>query len=81
MAGRGGEVKERLSLGTLGSVPAAARPPIDPREVGIGIVHLGIGAFARAHPFVLTQEAMAVTGDLGWGVCGITQRSTTVADQ
>jgi fructuronate reductase len=42
----------------------------------VGIVHLGIGAFHRAHQAVYTEEA----GD-GWGICGITQRSTTVVDQ
>jgi fructuronate reductase len=41
----------------------------------IGIAHLGIGAFHRAHQAVYTQDA----GD-GWGICGITQRSPAVAD-
>ena len=71
----------RLSLATLGSVPAAARPPVAPDELAVGIVHLGIGAFHRAHQAVYTQAAMAATGDLRWGICGVTQRSTTVADQ
>ncbi|GLY84612.1 mannitol dehydrogenase [Actinoallomurus iriomotensis] len=49
-----------------------------PREVpsSVGIVHLGIGAFHRAHQAVYTEDA----GD-GWGICGITQRSATVAEQ
>jgi fructuronate reductase len=49
-----------------------------PREVpsSVGIVHLGIGAFHRAHQAVYTEDA----GD-GWGICGITQRSATVARQ
>jgi fructuronate reductase len=47
-----------------------------PRDVpsSVGIVHLGIGAFHRAHQAVYTEDA----GD-GWGICGITQRSATVA--
>ena len=72
---------DRLSLATLGSVPAASRPPVRPEDVGIGVVHLGLGAFARAHPAVYTEAAMAATGDLRWGVRGVTQRSATVADQ
>jgi fructuronate reductase len=39
----------------------------------VGIVHLGIGAFHRAHQAVYTEDA----GD-GWGICGITQRSAAV---
>jgi fructuronate reductase len=48
-----------------------------PREVpaSVGIVHLGIGAFHRAHQAVYTEDA----GD-GWGICGITQRSPAVAE-
>jgi fructuronate reductase len=71
----------RLSLATLGAVPADARPPISPADLGVGVVHLGIGAFHRAHQAVYTQAAMAATDDLRWGICGITQRSATVADQ
>jgi fructuronate reductase len=49
-----------------------------PRDVpsSVGIVHLGIGAFHRAHQAVYTEDA----GD-GWGICGITQRSATVAER
>jgi fructuronate reductase len=71
----------RLSLATLGSVPAGSQPPVAPDELTIGIVHLGIGAFHRAHQAVYTQAAMAAGDDPRWGICGVTQRSTTVADQ
>ncbi len=55
----------RLSLTT--------RPMDVPSSVGL--VHLGIGAFHRAHQAVYTEDA----GD-GWGICGITQRSAAVAE-
>jgi fructuronate reductase len=42
----------------------------------VGIVHLGIGAFHRAHQAVYTEDA----GD-GWGICGITQRSAAVVER
>jgi fructuronate reductase len=42
----------------------------------VGIVHLGVGAFHRAHQAVYTEDA----GD-GWGICGITQRSAAVAER
>ncbi|WP_260680846.1 mannitol dehydrogenase family protein [Arthrobacter sp. KBS0703] len=51
-----------------------------PREkLRPGIVHLGLGAFARAHTAVFTENAMLATGDLNWGITGVTQRSDTVA--
>jgi fructuronate reductase len=46
-----------------------------------GIVHLGLGAFARAHTAVFTEEAMLASGDSEWGIVGVTQRSDTVARQ
>lgn len=47
-------------------------------EASVGIVHLGIGAFHRAHQAVYTQ-LVAEPGE--WGICGVTQRSATVAEQ
>ncbi|GLY16433.1 mannitol dehydrogenase [Kineosporia sp. NBRC 101677] len=47
-------------------------------QAPVGIVHLGIGAFHRAHQAVYTQLA-AAPGE--WGICGVTQRSATVAEQ
>ena len=46
-----------------------------------GIVHLGLGAFARAHTAVMTENAMLASDDSGWGITGVTQRSDTVARQ
>ncbi|WP_433471454.1 mannitol dehydrogenase family protein [Saccharomonospora azurea] len=54
--------------------PATVDAPDRPDTVGI--LHLGPGAFHRAHQAVFTEEA---GGD--WGICGVTQRSATVADQ
>ena len=71
----------RLSRATLDRVASALRPPYDPASLEVGIVHLGIGAFARAHGLVFSQAAMAASGDTGWGYCGVTQRSTDVIDQ
>jgi len=64
-----------LSLAELNRVPAAYRPVIDPRQRRLRIVHLGIGAFHRAHQAYYTEEC----GD--WGSCGVTQRSPRVAEQ
>lgn len=45
------------------------------------IVHLGFGAFARAHTAVYTEEANRLSGELPWRIIGVTQRSAAVADQ
>ena len=44
-------------------------------------MHLGLGAFARAHTAVFTENAMLAAGDSDWGITGVTQRSDTVARQ
>ncbi|MDQ8041072.1 mannitol dehydrogenase family protein [Cellulosimicrobium sp. XJ-DQ-B-000] len=60
--------------------PPSLRPaPVDPAHVGI--VHLGIGAFHRAHQAVVTEDAALATGEDRWGILGVTQRSATVRDQ
>lgn len=53
------------------------RPP-GPRP-GIGIVHLGLGAFFRAHGAVYIEEAMAVSGG-DWGILGVSLRSPDIRD-
>ncbi|GAA1640107.1 mannitol dehydrogenase family protein [Nonomuraea maheshkhaliensis] len=68
----------RLSRATLSRVAPDARPLAEPRATGV--VHLGIGAFHRAHQAVYTELAMAATGDDRWGICGAGQRSSAVAD-
>ncbi|MEO3749978.1 mannitol dehydrogenase family protein [Streptomyces sp. B6B3] len=70
---------ERLTRAALGRLPAeVARPRVPLDERRVGIVHLGPGAFHRAHQAVYTEDAMAAAGDPGWGVCGITQRGRDV---
>jgi fructuronate reductase len=71
----------RLSLDTLYTLSPTLRPAIDPRGLSVGIVHLGLGAFHRAHQAVFTEAAMAATGDIQWGICGVTQRSRDVVEQ
>lgn len=75
-----GRIK-RLSFTTLAELPAAiARPAYDARSTGVGIVHLGIGAFHRAQTAAYTDDALALApGD--WGVCGVSLRSPDVRDR
>lgn len=60
-------------------VPEGIDAPV--RPTAVGIVHLGIGAFHRAHQAVYTERAAIATGDASWGILGVTQRSATVRDQ
>jgi fructuronate reductase len=63
-----------LSLATLDRVPAAvARPGYDVAALRIGIVHLGLGAFHRAHQAIYTDSAAA--RDPRWGICGVSLRT------
>ena len=43
-------------------------------------MHLGIGAFHRAHQAVFTEDAVAAAGG-DWGICGVTQRGPGVVEQ
>ncbi|MCK0118845.1 mannitol dehydrogenase family protein [Isoptericola sp. S6320L] len=61
------------------TVPADLEAPLHPESVGI--VHLGIGAFHRAHQAMFTELAARSRGDLRWGILGVTQRSASVRDQ
>jgi fructuronate reductase len=72
----------RLSLWTLtNAARSVPRPAVDPYALRLGIVHLGIGAFHRAHQAVYTEQAAASSGDTGWGICGVTQRTPAVLEQ
>jgi len=60
--------------------PNVARPRYDRRRQRIGIIHLGIGAFHRAHQAVYTDEALSA-GDKDWAIAGVSLRARTVHDQ
>jgi fructuronate reductase len=66
-----------LGLATLSRLPEQCRPLIRPGDVPAGIVHLGLGAFHRAHQAVYTEEAIAAAGG-DWGIVGVAPRSATV---
>ena len=42
----------------------------------IGIVHLGYGAFHRAHQAVYVDDYMESTGDLRWGIAAVNLRAS-----
>lgn len=70
----------RLSGQTLDRAPSAIRRPgYDRGAQACGIVHLGLGAFHRAHQAVYTDDAMA-SGDRDWEIVGVSLRSPAVRD-
>jgi fructuronate reductase len=73
-------VVERLSLATAGQLPAGALRA-DPASLRIGIVHLGVGAFHRAHQAAIVDETIEATGDARWGIAAVTMRSEQVVEQ
>ena len=59
--------------------PGIAMPAYTPQDHGVGIVHIGVGAFHRAHQAVYTDDALShVGGD--WRIVGASLRSTGIAD-
>ena len=66
----------RLSLSTLDRVPELCeRPAYDVAAARIGIVHLGVGAFHRAHQAVYLDDRLRA-GETSWAVCGASLRRT-----
>lgn len=57
----------------------ASVPGYDPARHGTGIVHIGIGAFHRAHQAVYTDDALAAAGG-DWRILGVSLRSRDLAE-
>ncbi len=71
----------RLSRALIGDLPRDVRGPgYDPQAHGVGVVHLGIGAFHRAHQAVYFDDLMAHSGG-HWRILGVSLRSAGVRDQ
>lgn len=67
----------RLTRATAARLPGALRPAVDPRDLEPRVVHLGLGAFHRAHQAVYTETAAARTGE-PWGIAAVAPRSRHV---
>jgi len=71
----------RLSDAMLPVLPTSvARPAYDRRQVRAGVVHLGLGAFHRAHQAFVFDRVLSA-GYLDWGVVGVGIHSGVVRDQ
>ena len=70
----------RLSEASIHRLPdQIRRPAYDRARVTPGIVHLGIGAFHRAHQAVVIDDLLA-GGATDWGIVGASLRSSETRD-
>lgn len=76
MSGRPGIPRLATISGIAGP---AVRPAYDPSLHGVGMVHIGIGAFHRAHQAVATDDALAAKGG-DWRIVGVSLRSRETAE-
>jgi fructuronate reductase len=73
-------VTPRLGAGALAHLRAdVRRTAYDPTTLQTGLVHLGIGAFHRAHQAVFTEDAMTAEGG-SWGIVGASLQRSDVPD-
>ncbi len=72
---------QRLCFARLAQVPGQVRRPrFDPAALKTGIVHLGCGAFHRAHQAVYTQDVL--DREVGpWGIVGVSLQGAGVRDR
>lgn len=71
----------RLDPSRLALLPAAVRrPAFDRSALRRGIVHLGLGAFARAHLAAINDDALDAGASLDWGITGVSLRHADVRD-
>lgn len=69
-----------LSDASLHSLPERVTiPGYDRSKVVPGIVHLGVGAFHRAHQAAYVDDCLAA-GETGWGITGVSLRSADTRD-
>ncbi len=68
-----------LNQSNFANNPKANPPNYAMSDVRIGVLHMGLGAFHRAHQAVFFENVLR-SGNLNYGVCSVSQRSSTVAD-
>ena len=60
----------KLSSSTLAQIPIS-KPTYDRDEIGIGIVHFGVGGFHRAHQAMYVDRLLEKGSAQEWGICGV----------
>lgn len=69
----------QLNAQTLADAHGVAPLAYRPDDHAIGIVHLGLGAFHRAHQAGYTHTALAIAGG-DWRIAAVSLRSVEIAD-
>ncbi|MFZ4756803.1 MAG: mannitol dehydrogenase family protein [Burkholderiaceae bacterium] len=70
----------RLADDALSALPDdIVRPTYDRANARIGVVHLGVGNFHRAHQAVAFDDLLS-RGDARWGICGVSLKRPTMRD-
>lgn len=73
-------MSERLCLATMKRIPPSIRiPRYDFANTKTGILHIGLGAFARAHQAVFTEDSIELSGG-NWGIAGVSLKSAGTVD-
>lgn len=74
------QVTQRLAAASINSLPPSiAVPNYDRSNVQPGIVHLGLGAFHRAHQAVFIDDCLN-RGETAWGIIAASLRSPDTRD-
>ena len=60
----------KLNNSTLAQIPIA-KPTYNRDEIGIGIVHFGVGGFHRAHQAMYVDRLLEMGLATQWGICGV----------
>ena len=60
--------------------PVLGQTTYDRDAARIGVVHVGVGAFHRAHQAVYFDDLMERTGDLNWAIAGVNLRAAESRD-
>src|SRR5258705_7124149 len=60
----------KLGSATLGQLPIAT-PSYARDEIGVGIVHFGVGGFHRAHQAMYIDRLLEKGLATQWGICGV----------
>ena len=68
----------RLSLASIDQADCVRRPAYDPAHLSVGLAHIGVGAFHRAHQAVFTEDAIETAGG-DWGIVGLALRHAGAA--
>ena len=56
-------------------------PSYNRDDIGVGIVHLGLGAFHRSHQAIFTEQLLNMQGGGDWGICGVSFRNEKLQTQ